>query len=131
MAKKTLTEAFEVKPKVSSLKSDVKDYDIFADKNLLEELRIKIVQNLIEENIPDDKLYIGWYSYDSFLTMIDRVNTFENDDKVIPVIDSFSNYLILGFSYQETVKIREILYHRMIKRLPKQIEKTILDREQN
>ena len=47
MAKKTLTEAFEVKPKVSSLKSDVKDYDIFADKNLLEELRIKIVQNLI------------------------------------------------------------------------------------
>ena len=56
MAKKTLTEAFEVKPKVSSLKSDVKDYDIFADKNLLEELRIKIVQNLIEENIPDDKL---------------------------------------------------------------------------
>ena len=82
-------------------------------------------------NIPDDKLYIGWYSYDSFLTMIDRVNTFENDDKIIPVIDSFSNYLILGFSYQETVKIREILYHRMIKRLPKQIEKTILDREQN
>ena len=82
-------------------------------------------------NIPDDKLYIGWYSYDSFLTMIDRVNTFENDDKVIPVIDSFSNYLILGFSYQETVKIREILYHRMIKRMPKQIEKTILDREQN
>ena len=56
MAKKTLTEAFEVKPKVSSLKSDVKDYDIFSDKNLLEELRIKIVQNLIEENIPDDKL---------------------------------------------------------------------------
>ena len=55
MAKKTLTEAFEVKPKVSSLKSDVKDYDIFADKNLLEELRIKIVQNLIEENIPDKK----------------------------------------------------------------------------
>lgn len=56
MATKSLTEAFEVKPKVFSSKSNVKDYDIFSDKNLLEELRIKIVQNLIEENIPDDEL---------------------------------------------------------------------------
>lgn len=56
MVKKSLTEAFDVKPRTFSLRDDVKDYEIFADKNLLDELRIKIVQNLIEENIPDDKL---------------------------------------------------------------------------
>lgn len=54
MAKKSLTEAFEVKPKISN--SNVKDYEIFNDKGLLEELRVKIVQNLIEENIPNDEL---------------------------------------------------------------------------
>ena len=56
MVKKSLTEAFEVKPRNFSSIENVKDYEIFSDKNLLEELRIKIVQNLIEENIPDDKL---------------------------------------------------------------------------
>ena len=47
MATKSLTEAFEVKPKTVFSKDDVKDYEIFNDKNLLEELRTKIVQNLI------------------------------------------------------------------------------------
>ena len=56
MVSKTLTEAFDIKPKVVSSNTDVKDYEIFRDKNLLEELRVKIVQNLIEENIPDDAL---------------------------------------------------------------------------
>ena len=55
MAKKTLTEAFDVKPKETP-KSGLKDYDIFGDKGLLDSLRTKIVQNLIEENIPDDGL---------------------------------------------------------------------------
>lgn len=55
MARKSLTEAFEVKPKNLNT-SNVKDYEIFNDKGLLEELRIKIVQNLIEENIPSDEL---------------------------------------------------------------------------
>lgn len=54
MAKKTLTEAFEVKPKTFVPKENIKDYDIFSDKELLENLRVKIVQNLIDENIPDD-----------------------------------------------------------------------------
>ena len=54
MAKKSLTEAFEVKPK-NLTTSNVKDYEIFNDKSLLEELRVKIVQNLIEENIPNDE----------------------------------------------------------------------------
>ena len=54
--KKSLMEAFEVEPKVFSSNEDVNDYDVFRNKNLLEELRVKIVQNLIEENIPDDEL---------------------------------------------------------------------------
>lgn len=53
---KTLTEAFEVKNKPYSPLDDVVDYDIFANKALLEELRTKIVQNLIEENIPSNDL---------------------------------------------------------------------------
>ncbi|MBQ8192632.1 MAG: CpaF family protein [Bacilli bacterium] len=56
MVNKSLTEAFEIKPKVFSSNDNVTDYEVFSDKSLLEELRIRIVQNLIEENIPDDKL---------------------------------------------------------------------------
>ena len=46
--KTSLTQAFNVKPKHLDLK-DVKDYDIFPDKSLLEKLRNKIIQNLIDE----------------------------------------------------------------------------------
>lgn len=53
--KTSLTQAFNVKPKHLDLK-DVKDYDIFPDKSLLEKLRNKIIQNLIDENIPHDKM---------------------------------------------------------------------------
>ena len=45
MTAKTLTEAFEVKNKTFSPKDDVVDYDIFANKNLLEELRTKIIES--------------------------------------------------------------------------------------
>lgn len=55
MSKRSLIDAFEVKP--SSLKiSNISDYEIFQDKELLDILRTKIIQNLIDENIPDDKL---------------------------------------------------------------------------
>lgn len=56
MAAKTLTEAFEVKGTTFSSEDNIVDYDIFANKNLLDDLRTKIVQNLIEENIPSDEL---------------------------------------------------------------------------
>ena len=56
MTAKTLTEAFEVKQRNTSTNIDVVDYDIFSNKTLLEELRTKIVQNLIEENIPNNEL---------------------------------------------------------------------------
>ena len=56
MSTKSLTEAFEVKPKKEINNENVKDYEVFGDKGLLESIRIKIVQNLIEENIPEDTL---------------------------------------------------------------------------
>lgn len=55
MSRVSLIDAFEVKP--SSLKVDnISDYEIFQDKELLDSLRTKIIQNLIDENIPEDKL---------------------------------------------------------------------------
>ena len=51
MAGKSLIEAFNIEKKVLP-KIEVKDYDIFPDKVKLEELRSKIVQNLIENKIP-------------------------------------------------------------------------------
>lgn len=54
MSKRSLIDAFEVKP--STLKvSNISDYEIFRDKELLDNLRTNIIQNLIDENIPDDK----------------------------------------------------------------------------
>jgi len=55
LKKQTLTEAFNVKPKTTQIK-DMRDYDIFPDKKLLESLRSKIIQNLIDENIPEDTM---------------------------------------------------------------------------
>ncbi len=55
MGKQSLIDAFDVKP--SSLKvKNISDYEIFQDKELLEKLRTNIIQNLIDENIPEDKL---------------------------------------------------------------------------
>ena len=48
-------DAFEVKS--TGIKIDnISDYEVFKDKEMLDELRAKIIQNLIDENIPDDKL---------------------------------------------------------------------------
>ncbi len=55
MSKKSLIDAFEVKPAPLKVE-DINDYEIFSDKNLLDKLRTSIIQNLIDENIPDDKL---------------------------------------------------------------------------
>lgn len=55
MSKVSLIDAFEVKP--STLKvNNISDYEIFQDKELLDTLRTNIIQNLIDEKIPDDKL---------------------------------------------------------------------------
>ena len=55
MSKKSLTQAFDVKPSVIKV-NNISDYEVFSDKELLDDLRSKIIQNLIDENIPDDKL---------------------------------------------------------------------------
>ncbi len=55
VAKKSLMEEFEVEEtkKTTSIPSD---YDIFEDKKLLDQLRGKIIQNIIDNKIPDEKL---------------------------------------------------------------------------
>ena len=50
MNKRSLLEEFEITPKYSKVE-DLKDYDIFPDKNLLDKLRNKIIQNLIDNKI--------------------------------------------------------------------------------
>lgn len=55
MAKQSLIEAFNVKPRKLDTKA-VNDYDIFPDKDLLDKLRSKIIQDLIDNNIPEDKM---------------------------------------------------------------------------
>ena len=51
MANQNLIDVFNIKKRVV-VTPDVKDYEIFADKEKLEELRTKIVQNLIDNKIP-------------------------------------------------------------------------------
>lgn len=52
MNKRSLLEEFEITPKYSKVE-DLKDYDIFPNKNLLDKLRNKIIQNLIDNKIEE------------------------------------------------------------------------------
>lgn len=54
MKKRTLTEAFDIKP-VQNRTSELTDYEIFPDKTLLDSLRNQIIQNIIDDKIPKDK----------------------------------------------------------------------------
>lgn len=51
MANQNLVDVFNVKKRVV-VTPDVIDYDVFPDKNKLDELRTKIIQNLIDNKIP-------------------------------------------------------------------------------
>lgn len=51
--KKKLTEVFGVKPNKSEKIANVKDYDVFQDKSLLDSLRNKIIQNLVDNSVPE------------------------------------------------------------------------------
>lgn len=55
MSKKTLASEFNVSYEAKEVEN-VKDYNIFNDKNLLEKLRKKIIQNIIDNNAPNAKL---------------------------------------------------------------------------
>ena len=51
MTNRNLVDVFNIK-KRTIVTPDVKDYEVFADKEKLEELRTKIIQNLIDNTIP-------------------------------------------------------------------------------
>lgn len=55
MSKQSLIDAFEVKKPSLKIKN-ISDYEVFQDKELLDNIRTNIIQNLIDENIPEDKL---------------------------------------------------------------------------
>ena len=55
MRKTSLVEAFNIERKEPKF-NEVTDYDIFPDKKLLDELRTRIVENLIDKEVPQDKL---------------------------------------------------------------------------
>ena len=59
MARQTLRDAFSFTKKSSSYKN-VSDYEIFPDKNLLDQLRTKIVENLIDSEMPKDMQIHDW-----------------------------------------------------------------------
>lgn len=53
--KSSLLEAFNIEKKKNDRVS-LTDYEIFPDKKLLDTLRTKIIENLIDKEIPQDKL---------------------------------------------------------------------------
>ncbi|MDO5569613.1 MAG: CpaF family protein [bacterium] len=55
MAKKSLVEAFNIKAEKKGIIGK-SDYEMFPDKVLLDALRNKIIQSLIDNDIPEDKL---------------------------------------------------------------------------
>jgi pilus assembly protein CpaF len=55
LTKSSLVDAFNIERKETN-PNIVTDYDIFPDKKLLDELRTKIVENLIDKEMPEDKV---------------------------------------------------------------------------
>ena len=66
--KKSLSNAFDLDTKKECVYNDISDYDVFQDKALLDSLRNKIIANLIDNDIPNDK-YLTQYINDE----IDKV----------------------------------------------------------
>ncbi len=54
MSKASLIDAFNIERKDLKL-SSISDYEIFQDKRLLDDLRTRIIENLIDKDIPEDK----------------------------------------------------------------------------
>ncbi len=54
--KKTLSDAFEIKAKEINIKTEpTSDYGVFKDKELLDSLRNKVIQNIIDNDIPESQ----------------------------------------------------------------------------
>ena len=55
--RKTLSEAFEIERKDTNVKEVMTtDYGVFKDKELLDSLRNKVIQNIIDNDIPDNEM---------------------------------------------------------------------------
>ena len=89
MNKKTLASEFNVSYDSKEI-DNIKDYNIFNDKNLLDKLRQKIIQNIIDNNAPNSKLLSDYINdeidnslsgYD--LTNLERSHIFNLIDKEI------------------------------------------------
>lgn len=53
--RKTLSDAFEIEKKEVNIREEnTTDYGIFKDKELLDNLRNKVIQNIIDNDVPDD-----------------------------------------------------------------------------
>ena len=55
MNKTSLIDAFNIERKTTKIEA-VTDYEIFSDKKLLDELRTQIIENIIDKEIPEDKI---------------------------------------------------------------------------
>ncbi len=55
MSKTSLIDAFNIERKTPKIES-ITDYEIFPDKKLLDDLRTRIVENLIDKEIPEGKI---------------------------------------------------------------------------
>ena len=55
MSKTSLIDAFNIERKTSD-KYIYSDYEVFTDKKLLDDLRTRIIENLIDKEIPEDKI---------------------------------------------------------------------------
>ena len=57
MKKNSWLEEFEIiDERENNRSTDLNDYDVFKDKKLLDKFRDSIIQELIDNQIPDDKL---------------------------------------------------------------------------
>ena len=69
--RKTLSELFEIENKKGNyINSDVSDYSVFKDRNLLDSLRNKIIQNIIDNDLSDSK-YLEDYINDEINTSLE------------------------------------------------------------
>ena len=54
--KKTLSDVFEIEKKEAKIiDQNTSDYGVFKDKELLDNLRNKVIQNIIDNDVPDDE----------------------------------------------------------------------------
>ena len=83
--KKTLQDLFEVdkKNKVNNYITD--DYSIFEDKALLDTLRNKIIQNIIDNNIPNG------YNLNEYINVLKKILPNKMKEYLIKAYDLYLN----------------------------------------